>query len=179
MQCHPPISDFHVNCREPPSYSQCVHGVVNLREGKTLLFVTSFSLRLSTQKRQLPSFFRTSTTGDDKALSDYSVTPLHFLSSNRIFTSGCFAKGNLRRGWRTGRASPLSILWYTFSVRPYSPPICLKDFLVVLNELHQCLGFSDAQIWSGTWYNIRQLFRELLVLSWLRLLIRVICGPHG
>ena len=41
------------------------------------------------------------------------------------------------------------------------------------------MGVSDAEDWSGISYHAPQLFRELLVLSWLRLLIINCCVLHG
>ena len=125
---HLPVSALQVKCREPRSSTQRVQGVVNPREDKKQsFFVTSFSLRNSTQKRRLRSFFWTSTTVDDHGLSDSSITPLLFMSSNRIFTSACFAKGSLRGGWRMSRTSPVSILWFN--------ALCFKDVLIVRNDI--------------------------------------------
>jgi len=75
MQCHLPVSAFQVRCREPPSTSKRVQGVVDHRERKAIFCdVIQSSVVYAEAKAAI---FRTSTTGCDHGLSDSSITPFH------------------------------------------------------------------------------------------------------
>jgi len=64
-----------------------------------------------------------------------------------------------------------------FLCAPLVTALCFKDVLTVANELIQCLRFSETHVWSGISYHFFQLFAELLLPSWLRLLIIDGSGP--
>lgn len=69
------------------------------------------------QKRYLPSFFLTSTTGAGHGLLDGSITPLSSMSSKCLSISFVRWVCTLLVGILTGRVVPVSILCLMISVR--------------------------------------------------------------
>ena len=84
-------------------------------------FVTWFSFQKSTQNRVDPSFFLTSTTGDDQGPWAGSIIFLDSIWSTRLCISPLWLKGSFLGGCRIGAASPVSIRCFTTSVHPRSP----------------------------------------------------------
>jgi len=70
-----------------------------------------------------------------------------------------------------GRASPVSIMWLYFLCAPLVTALCFKEVLIFGNDVFQCLRVSEAHVWSVISYHFFQLFAELLLPSWLMLLV--------
>jgi hypothetical protein len=65
----------------------------------------------------------------------------------------------------------------SFLCAPLVTVLCFKDVLILGNDVFQCLRVSETHIWSGISYHFFQSFAELLLPSWLMLLVIDKSGP--
>jgi len=65
----------------------------------------------------------------------------------------------------------------SFLCAPLVTALCFNDVLILGNDVFQFLRVSETHIWSGISYHFFQSFAELLLPSWLMLLVIDKSGP--
>ena len=58
-----------------------------------------------------------------------------------------------------------------FLCAPLVTDLCFKGILIFGNDVFQCLRVSETHVWSGISYHFFQSFADLLLPSWLMLLV--------